>query len=207
MSNPLIDLQQYGQSVWYDNMQRGLIMSGELQGLINNDGLRGMTSNPAIFEKAIAGSADYTGALGALAHSGKTAQEIYELIAIEDIQWAADVLLPIYQQTEGRDGFISLEVSPHLAHDTAGTIQEALRLNDQVGRVNLMIKVPGTPAGVPAVEHLIGAGVNINITLLFAQKNYEQVAAAYMAGLEKLAASGGKPCTILAVNFGRDAEP
>ena len=199
MSNPLIDLQQYGQSVWYDNMQRGLIMSGELQGLIDNDGLRGMTSNPAIFEKAIAGSADYTGALGALAHSGKTAQEIYELIAIEDIQWAADVLLPIYQQTEGRDGFISLEVSPHLAHDTAGTIQEALRLNDQVGRVNLMIKVPGTPAGVPAVEHLIGAGVNINITLLFAQKNYEQVAAAYMAGLEKLAASGGNVAAVASV--------
>ncbi len=199
MSNPLIDLQQYGQSVWYDNMQRGMIMSGELQDLIDNDGLRGMTSNPAIFEKAITGSTDYTGTLGALANSGKSALEIYELIAVEDIQWAADVLLPVYRQTEGRDGFISLEVSPHLAHDTAGTIREALRLNERVGRANLMIKVPGTRAGVPAVEHLIGAGVNINITLLFGQKNYQQVAAAYMAGLEKLAASDGDVAAVASV--------
>ena len=199
MSNSLVDLRQYGQSVWYDNMRRGLIMSGELQTMIDNDGLCGMTSNPAIFEKAISGSADYTGALRALAHSGKTASEIYEVIAVEDIQWAADLLLPVYEQTKGRDGFISLEVSPHLAHDTAGTIEEALRLAGKVGRKNLMIKVPGTAAGIPAVEHLIGEGLNINITLLFAQKNYEQVAEAYMAGLEKLAAKNGHVAEVASV--------
>ncbi len=199
MANPLINLQQHGQSVWYDNMRRGLIMSGELQALIENDGLRGMTSNPAIFEKAISGSADYTGALRALAHSGKTALEIYEVIAVEDIQWAADLLLPVYEETGGRDGFISLEVSPHLAHDTEGTVKEALHLAGQVGRKNLMIKVPGTPAGVPAVERLSGEGLNINITLLFAQKNYEQVAEAYIAGLEMLAGRGGNVAEVASV--------
>ena len=191
MSNPLVDLLQQGQSVWYDNMQRSLITSGALQRLIGEDGLRGMTSNPAIFEKAISGSADYAGALRALAQRGQSPLEIYESLAVEDIQWAADLLLPVYRASDGQDGYISLEVSPHLAHDTAGTIDEALRLADLVGRQNLMIKVPGTPAGVPAVEHLIGAGTNINITLLFAQANYEQVAQAYMAGLEKRAAAGG----------------
>ena len=199
MSNPLLDLWPQGQSVWYDNIQRSLIMSGGLQRLIENDGVRGLTSNPAIFEKAISGSADYTGALEALSRSGQSAGEIFEKIAIEDIQWAADLLLPVYEESEGRDGFVSLEVSPHLAHDTAGTIQEARRLASAVGRRNLMIKVPGTPAGIPAVEHLIGEGVNINVTLLFAQKNYEQVADAYMAGLEKLAAAGGEVSRVASV--------
>jgi len=191
MSNPLVDLWSQGQSFWYDNIRRGLIMSGQLQRLITDDGLRGMTSNPAIFEKAISGSDDYSGALHTLARSGKSPLEIYEAIAIEDIQWAADLLRPVYQSSQGRDGFVSLEVSPLLADNTQGTIDEALRLNAQVGRPNLMVKVPGTAAGVPAVEHLIGEGLNINITLLFAQENYEQVAQAYMAGLEKWALKGG----------------
>ena len=192
MANPLVELQQHGQSVWYDNISRGLIMSGEMRRLIAEDGVRGMTSNPAIFEKAIAGSADYSGALSQLAASGRTPLQIYESIAIQDIQWAADVLLPVYEESDGRDGFISLEVSPHLANDTAASVEEALRLAGEVGRRNLMIKVPGTPAGLPAVEQLIGEGVNVNITLLFAQENYVAVAQAYTAGLEQLATRGGQ---------------
>lgn len=192
MSNPLVELQREGQSVWYDNIQRGLLISGELQDMIAADGVRGLTSNPAIFEKAISGSDEYAGALEGLAGSGKSAQEIYEAIAIEDIQWAADLLRPVYEESEGRDGFVSFEVSPHLAHDTQATIDEALRLAGEVGRKNLMIKVPGTPEGIPAVEHLIGEGLNINITLLFARDNYKEVAQAYVAGLEKLAARGGE---------------
>ena len=199
MSNPLVELKGAGQSVWYDNIQRGLLMSGELQRLISADGVRGLTSNPAIFEKAISGSEEYAGALEDLARSGKSAQEIYEAIAIEDIQWAADLLRPVYEESGGEDGYVSLEVSPRLAQDTQGTIEEALRLASQVGRKNLMIKVPGTAAGVPVVEHLIGEGVNVNITLLFARENYEQVAAAYIAGLEKLAARGGEVGSVASV--------
>jgi len=199
MSNPLVELKGAGQSVWYDNIQRGLLMSGELQRLISADGVRGLTSNPAIFEKAISGSEEYAGTLEDLARSGKSAQEIYEAIAIEDIQWAADLLRPVYEESGGEDGYVSLEVSPRLAQDTQATIEEALRLASQVGRKNLMIKVPGTAAGVPAVEHLIGEGVNVNITLLFARENYEQVAAAYIAGLEKLAARGGEVGSVASV--------
>jgi transaldolase len=186
-----VALLECGQSVWYDNIRRGLIISGELQRLIDADGVRGLTSNPAIFEKAISGSDDYAGALRALAASGKSAQEIYEHIAVEDIQWAADLLLPVFESSHGRDGFVSLEVSPRLADDTNATIEEGLRLAGLVGKRNLMIKVPGTAAGIPAVEQLISEGVNVNITLLFAQKNYEQVAHAYIEGVTKLVAKGG----------------
>ncbi len=199
MSNPLLQLQQLGQSPWYDNIRRGLITSGELQRLIAEDGVCGLTSNPAIFEKAIAGSAEYAGALRALARAGRTPQEIYEAVAIADIQWVADLLLPVYEKTQGRDGFVSLEVSPHLAQDTAGTIEEGLRLAGEVGRANLMIKVPGTQAGLPAIEHLIGAGINVNITLLFSLDNYLQVAQAYLAGLEKRAAQGGDLAAVASV--------
>ena len=191
MSNPLLDLQSRGQSVWYDTISRGMITSGELQRLIAGDGVRGVTSNPAIFEKAIAGSSHYKGILGNLAESGQSPMEIYEAIAVEDIQWGADLLLPVYEESGGSDGFISLEVSPHLARDTQASIGEALRLAAAVGRPNLMIKVPGTPEGVPAVEHLVGEGLNINITLLFARRNYVEVAEAYMSGLEKLISRGG----------------
>jgi transaldolase/glucose-6-phosphate isomerase len=199
MSNPLLDLQSRGQSVWYDTISRGMITSGELQRLIAADGVHGVTSNPAIFEKAIAGSSDYKGALGHLAGSGRSPVEIYETIAVEDIQWGADLLLPVFEETGGRDGFISLEVSPHLARDTQASIDEALRLAAAVGRPNLMIKVPGTPEGVPAVEHLIGEGLNINITLLFSRRNYVEVVEAYMAGLEKLISRGGDPGAVASV--------
>ncbi|MBI2503898.1 MAG: transaldolase [Candidatus Latescibacteria bacterium] len=199
MSTPLLQLQQLGQSPWYDNIRRGLIMSGELQRLIGEDGVCGLTSNPAIFEKAISGSAEYAGALRALARAGRPPQQIYEAVAIADIQWAADLLLPVYEKTQGRDGFVSLEVSPHLAQDTAGTIEEGLRLAGEVGRANLMIKVPGTQAGVPAIEHLIGAGINVNVTLLFSLDNYLQVAQSYLAGLEKRAAQGGDLAAVASV--------
>ena len=199
MSNPLVDLGQQGQSVWYDNIGRSMITSGELSRLIEEDGLSGMTSNPAIFEKAISGSDDYQGALRQLAKAGLQPLEIYEAIAIEDIRWSADVMLPVYQRTQGLDGYVSLEVSPHLADDTQGTIDEALRLAAEVGRQNVMIKVPGTPAGVPAVEQLIAQGINVNVTLLFAQENYMEVAQAYVAGLEQLAEHGGDVASVASV--------
>lgn len=189
--NPLLALQDYGQSVWLDYMQRHLITSGELQRLIDEDGLRGMTSNPAIFEKAITGSTDYVEALRALAGRHLDATGLYEQLAIRDIQDAADIFRPVYEHTRRGDGYISLEVSPHLAHDTQGTIREARRLWQTVSRPNLMIKVPGTPAGLPAIEQLISEGINVNVTLLFSQEVYERVAEAYIAGLERLAAPGG----------------
>ena len=191
MSNPIFELGQQGQSVWYDSIRRGLITSGELGRLIAGDGLRGMTSNPAIFEKAIAGTDDYRGALRRHAAAGLTPLQIYEAIAVEDIQWAADALLPVHEESGGRDGFVSLEVSPHLAHDTEGTVDEALRLAGEVGRRNLMIKVPGTAAGLPAIERLIAEGVNVNVTLLFARDRYAAAAEAYLKGLESLLRKGG----------------
>jgi transaldolase len=199
MPNPLLELRQHGQSIWYDNIRRGLLTSGALQRLITEDGICGMTSNPAIFEKAISGSQDYAGVLRSLSRTGRSAQEIYEAIAVEDIQWAADLLLPVYERSAGRDGYVSLEVSPHLAHDSRGTVVEARRLFAMVGRPNLMIKVPGTPAGAPAVEQLISEGINVNITLLFAREHYVQVAHAYMAGLERLIETGGDPSRVASV--------
>ena len=190
--NPLKELLNYGQSVWLDYIRRNLITTGELKRLIEEDGLRGMTSNPAIFEKAIAGSTDYTDFLNTL--KGKTdldAKARYELLAIRDIQDATDLMRPVYDSAKRKDGFVSLEVSPYLANDTAGTIAEARRLWKAVGRDNVMIKVPGTPEGLPAIQQLVSEGMNINVTLLFAQEVYEQVAEAYVAGLEKYAASGG----------------
>ncbi len=199
MSNPLVELQHFGQSVWYDNISRGLIMSGELKRLIEADGILGLTSNPAIFEKAISGSEDYAGALRALAVSGRSTLEIYEQIAVEDIQRAADLLLPVYEASAGGDGFVSLEVSPRLADDTAATVDEGLRLAGLVGRRNLMIKVPGTAAGLPAITQLIGEGINVNVTLLFSRTNYEQVAQAYIDGVEALLAKGGSGAEIASV--------
>ena len=191
MGNPLLNLKKHGQSVWYDNISRGMIVSGQLNSLIEDDGVCGMTSNPAIFEKAISSSDDYDETIGKLAADGHTPLQIYEHLAIEDIQAAADALAPVYKSTAGVDGYVSLEVSPYLADDTQGTLDEARRLAAAVDRPNLMIKVPGTAAGVPAVEQLIGEGLNINVTLLFSQENYAAVAEAYIAGVEKLASSGG----------------
>lgn len=200
MGNPLLDIQQYGQSIWYDNIRRGLITSGELQRLVDEDGLRGVTSNPAIFEKAITGSTDYDEALQALEQQPDLdAKAIYEHLAVGDIQMAADVMAPVYARTNRRDGYVSLEVSPYLAHDTAGTIAEARRLWQAVHRPNVMIKVPATPAGIPAIQQLISEGININVTLLFHMAVYEQVAAAYIAGVEALVAGGGDPRGVASV--------
>ena len=200
MGNPVIDVQKLGQSIWYDNIRRGLLTSGELQGMVERDGLLGVTSNPAIFEKAIAGSTDYDAAIGALvAKRGMAAQEIYERLAIEDIQRTADVLHPVYRRTGGRDGYVSFEVSPHLAHDTKATLAEARRLHAAVARPNVMIKVPATPAGIPAVRQLIADGININVTLLFAVEAYEAVVEAYLAGLEERAQRGDDVSKIASV--------
>jgi len=198
--NPLKELLKYGQSVWLDYIRRNLITSGELKRLIDEDGLRGMTSNPSIFEKAIAGSTDYTDFLNSLkSRTDLDAKARYELLAIRDIQDASDLLRPVYESAKRNDGFVSLEVSPYLANDTNGTIAEARRLWSAVKRENVMIKVPGTPAGLPAIKQLIGEGININVTLLFAQEVYEQVAEAYIAGLEQCAAKGGDLSKIASV--------
>lgn len=198
--NPLQALQNYGQSVWLDYIRRSLITSGELQRLVKEDGLRGVTSNPAIFEKAIAGSTDYDKALNIIEQRGDTdAMSLYEKLAIADIQNVADILLPVYEQTKGRDGYVSLEVSPYLAHDTQGTIAEARRLWQAVGWRNLMIKVPATPSGIGAIRQLISEGINVNVTLLFSQETYERVADAYIAGLEAFAAQGGDVSQVASV--------
>jgi transaldolase len=191
-TNPLKALLSYGQSMWLDYIRRDLITSGKLKTLINDDGLRGMTSNPSIFEKAIADSHlydDMLKSLGSRADLGATSR--YEQIAIRDIQDAADVLRPVYLSSEFRDGYVSLEVSPLLALETQKTIDEGRRLWKAVNRENVMIKVPGTAEGLPAIRQLIGEGININVTLLFAQEVYEEVAEAYIAGLEDLAKRGG----------------
>ncbi|MGH7389418.1 MAG: bifunctional transaldolase/phosoglucose isomerase [Candidatus Rokuibacteriota bacterium] len=194
MPNALKELLRYGQSVWLDYIRRSLITGGELRRLLDEDGLRGVTSNPAIFEKAIAGSADYESQLEELARRRDLdAKGAYEVLAVRDIQDVADILEPIYEQTGRRDGYVSLEVSPDLANDTRGTLDEARRLWATVARPNVMIKVPATPAGVPAIRDLIGDGINVNVTLLFALDAYEAVAEAYIAGLEALAARGGDP--------------
>ena len=191
MESPLKALQHHGQSVWLDYIRRSLITSGELERLIEDDGLRGVTSNPAIFEKAMTGSGDYQDMLARPDAHAFDAKELYERIAVRDIQDAADLLLPVYRDTMRRDGYVSLEVSPKLAHDTRGTLEEAYRLWKAVARPNAMIKVPATPEGIPAIRQLIDEGINVNVTLLFSMDAYEQVADAYLAGLEQRAASNG----------------
>jgi len=190
--NPLQQLLDYGQSMWLDYIRRDLFTSGKLKHMIAEDGLRGMTSNPAIFEKAIADSSLYDDMLKSLAsRKDLDATGRFEQLAIRDIQDAADVLRPVYEQSNFRDGYVSLEVSPYLALKTQDTMDEARRLWKAVNRDNVMIKVPGTAEGLPAIRQLIGEGININITLLFAQEVYEKVAEAYVAGLEDLAKRGG----------------
>ena len=185
----IIELDKLGQSIWYDYIQRSLLTSGEFERLMEK-GVSGITSNPAIFEKAIAGSNDYDNDLKRLAEEGKSVEEIYEILAIGDIFSATDLLKPVYDRTNKRDGYVSLEVSPNLAYDTEETVAEARRLFEMVNRQNLLIKVPATPEGIPAVAELIGAGVNVNITLIFGLDNYRHVAEAYLEGLKTLAANG-----------------
>jgi transaldolase/glucose-6-phosphate isomerase len=191
--NPLKQLSEQGQSIWLDYIRRNLITSGGLKRLVEEDSIRGVTSNPTIFDKAISGSTDYDDALRELLakKSHFDAGKLYEPLVIEDIQTAADVLRPVYEATRGDDGYVSLEVSPHLAHDTAATINEAKRLRAAVDRPNLMIKVPATPAGIPAIEELIASGVNVNITLMFSMAHYEAVARAYINGLQRSANPAG----------------
>ncbi|PWH18430.1 MAG: transaldolase [Ardenticatenia bacterium] len=188
-ANPLKELLQYGQSVWYDNIHRGLLRSGELQRLVD-EGVRGVTSNPTIFKNAISQGEEYRADIIALSQAGKSPLEIYEALAIADIAAAADVLRPVYEQSDGLDGYVSIEVNPLLAHDTQATIAEARRLFATLGRPNIMIKVPATMEGIPAIRALIGEGVNVNVTLLFAVEMYRRAAEAYIAGLEDAAAAG-----------------
>ena len=191
-TNPLKDLLKFGQSVWLDYIRRDLLTSGELKRLIEEDGLRGMTSNPTIFEKAITGGKLYDDLLNSLkSRTDLDAKGRFEILAIRDIQDAADILRPVYDSSKRRDGYVSLEVSPYLARDTKGSLEEARRLWKAVGRENIMIKIPGTAEGLPAIQQALSEGININITLLFAQEVYVKVAEAYIAGLEQFAKNGG----------------
>jgi transaldolase len=189
-SNPVLDLESFGQSIWMDYIDRDTISSGQLQKWIEQDGVSGVTSNPSIFEKAITGSDDYDESIRSLAMTEMTSEEIFRRLTIEDIQRVADLLLPTYYRTDGRDGFVSLEVSPTLAHNTASTIAEAGELWALVNRPNAMIKVPATLEGIPAIRELTGEGINVNITLLFGLPRYREVANAYLDGLEILEAQG-----------------
>ncbi|MGM0491690.1 MAG: transaldolase [Armatimonadota bacterium] len=188
--NPVMKLQDFGQSIWLDFLRRQLIESGELQGLIDNDGVRGVTSNPSIFEKAIAGSGDYDDAIRELAEEGHGADEIYERLAVEDIQAGTDLFRRMWDESDGHHGFVSLEVNPHLARDTSGTIEEARRLWRDVDRPNVLIKVPATKEGLPAIQQLIAEGINVNVTLLFGLPRYREVAEAYIAGIEERVSRG-----------------
>ena len=197
--NPLRKLGTLGQSVWLDYIRRDLIVSGELRRLIKEDGLRGMTSNPSIFEKAISGSHDYDEDIRVMVHEGKGVKAIYEAISQRDVQGAADEFRPLYDKTEGGDGYVSLEVNPHLAHDTGGTLEEARRLWAALSRPNVLIKVPATAEGLPVIRQLIGEGINVNVTLLFGIPRYRQVVEAYLAGVEARVAQAKPVKTVASV--------
>lgn len=190
-ANPLHELHALGQSVWLDYIRRGILANGELEEMIRRYDLRGVTSNPSIFEQAIGDSDDYDDAFGRLAGGGADGSKAYEALAVEDISRACDLFRGVYDASGGTDGFVSLEVSPELAHDTAGTVDEARRLWKAVDKPNLMIKVPGTDAGLPAIEQLLADGFNVNITLLFSVENHERVMEAYLRGLERRLEAGG----------------
>ena len=189
-TSPLKILGTLGQSLWLDYIRRDLIVSGELRRMIEDDGLRGMTSNPSIFEKAIVDSHDYDADIRAMTLEGKGAEEIYEALSRRDVQSAADEFRPVYESTDGRDGYVSLEVNPHLAHDTKGTVDEARRLWAALNRPNVFIKVPATYDGLHAIQQLVSEGINVNVTLLFGLPRYRQVAEAYITGLEERASRG-----------------
>jgi transaldolase len=199
MMNPLRQLHAYGQSFWYDNIERRLLRDGSLQAMIDNDGLRGLTSNPTIFQKAVGESGDYDEQIGQLARNSGDINAIYEALVLADIQAACDLFRTLYEESDGGDGFVSLEVSPHLALDTEGTVQEARRLFAAVARPNVMIKVPATPAGIPAIRLLIGEGINVNVTLMFSMAHYEAVAGAYLEGLQQWLDVGGEPTAVASV--------
>lgn len=195
--NPLARLHAYGQSIWLDSLGHNMLATGKLKRMIDEDSLTGVTANPTIFDKAISGSHDYDDAIRALGQQNSEAANIYESLAVEDVQQAADLFRPVYDQTQGRDGFVSLEVSPYLANDTSGTIDEARRFWSELNRPNVFIKVPGTAQGVPAIEQLISEGINVNVTLLFGLQRYREVADAIIEGLDRRAHSG-QPITRVA---------
>ncbi len=190
MMNRLIELLKYGQSYWLDNLTRGKITSGELKKRVEEQGLRGITSNPSIFNKAITGGSDYDDQIAKLVKEGKNASQIYDALTIKDVQDACDILFPVYEKSGGTDGFVSLEVLPNLARDTEGTIKEARRLYDEVGKKNCLIKIPGTKEGVPAIEQMLYEGININVTLLFSIESYVAVAQAYINAITRRVAEG-----------------
>jgi len=190
MGNPLLQLKSQGQSVWYDNINRAQLTSGEFKRLLDEDGIVGVTANPTIFEKSISSGHAYDEQLTQLIAEGKNTSEIYEALVIQDIRTVADLLRPIYDRTNGLDGYVSLEVSPELAHNTEGTTNEARRFWKMVDRPNLMIKIPATPAGIPAIEAALTEGININITLIFALNTYKEVVEAYLSALESRNAEG-----------------
>src|SRR5256885_6840890 len=192
--NPLFELYEAGTSVWLDYIRRTLMTSGELKRMIQDDAVVGMTSNPTIFEKAIGGSSDYDDALRRLVDSGKSDEEIMLSLIVEDIQMAADVLKPVYDQTRHKDGYVSIEVLPRVANDTKGTIDMAHDLFGRVGRPNILVKIPATDEGLPAIEQCISDGININITLMFSVKVYEDVARAYIRGLQRRLKIGRASC-------------
>ena len=188
--NHLVEIKQFGQSIWMDNLTRDMIQSGELKGLVENGGICGITTNPAIFEKAMMGNAIYDADIEAGVRAGKQIQKIYESLVFDDIRKACDIFKPIYDATDGLDGYVSIEVPPTIAHDTEATINEARRYYQEIGKENVMIKIPGTKAGLPAVEQVISEGINVNVTLLFSVDSYIETAWAYIRGLEKRAAQG-----------------
>jgi len=190
MTNPLLQLKDYGQSVWYDNIDRTQLVSGQFKQMLEEDGIQGVTANPTIFQKSISSGHAYDEQMQQLISQGKSTNEIYEALVIRDIQTVADLLRPIYDSTEGKDGYVSLEVSPDLAHDTEGTISEAARFWHMVNRPNLMIKIPATPAGIPAIHRTLSDGINVNVTLIFAIESYHAVTEAYIQALEDRQAAG-----------------
>src|SRR6184192_4193839 len=190
MINPLLELKVLGQSVWLDDIDRGDLLSGRFGRLIDEDGLAGATGNPTIFEHSITHDTTYDEQMQQLIHQEKSAQEIYEALAVTDEQTVADLLRPVYERTGGQDGFVSIEVSPYLAHDTERTLVEVRRFWETIDRPNLMVKIPSTPAGVPAIRQALAEGININITLIFSLDNYRQVAEAYLSALEERSATG-----------------
>ncbi|WP_313926912.1 transaldolase [Microcoleus sp. FACHB-1515] len=190
MTNHLLEIKQYGQSIWMDNLTRDLIQSGELKKMVEEQGICGITSNPAIFEKAIVGNAIYDQDIEAGIRQGLPTYEIYESLVFDDIRHACDILRPVYDSSNGLDGYVSIEVPPTIAHDTEATIKEAQRYYEAIGKENVMIKIPGTEAGLPAVEATIAAGINVNVTLLFSVESYINCAWAYIRGLEARVAEG-----------------
>jgi transaldolase len=197
--NPLLELRQAGQSVWLDFITRSFMTEGQLKKLIDSDGISGVTSNPTIFQKAITSGTEYDASIQALIKQDKATPAIFETLAIADIQAACDLFRPTWEKTQGDDGYVSLEVNPHLARNTRGTLEEARRLFKQVARANVMIKIPATQEGLPAIEQAIGEEININITLIFALERYQEVMNAWLAGLERLAAAGKSPRSIASV--------